>query len=155
MSFVSRSGSNSWRGKAFEFFRNDKLDTIDYFSKALGRPKPALEQHDFGGVLGGPVKIPGLQRPGQVVLLRILRGLSQQDRAAPSVVTFPRPRCTTVISRTGERERQSHPGLRPGDDARQSECATRSRQPVPLARFSLSRGTSWRWPRCGPTSRVC
>ena len=60
VSFVSRSGSNSWQGKVFEFFRHDALDSINYFSKALGRPKPPLEQHDFGGVFGGPVMIPGL-----------------------------------------------------------------------------------------------
>jgi Carboxypeptidase regulatory-like domain len=69
VSFVSRSGSNSWRGKAFEFYRDDKLDTIDYFSKALGRSKPPLEQHVFGG----PIKIPGaLQRQGQVLLLCVV-----------------------------------------------------------------------------------
>ena len=57
VSFVSRSGSNKWQGKAFEFFRHDALDTINYFSKALGRPKPPLEQHDIGGVFGGPVML--------------------------------------------------------------------------------------------------
>ena len=36
VSFVSRSGTNTWQGKVFEFFRHDALDSIDYFSKALG-----------------------------------------------------------------------------------------------------------------------
>ena len=55
VSFVSRSGSNDWRGKAFEFYRDEKLDANNYFNKAAGRSKPPLEQHDFGGVFGGPV----------------------------------------------------------------------------------------------------
>ena len=90
VSFVSRSGSNSWRGKAFEFFRNDKLDTIDYFSKALGRPKPVVEQHDFGGVLGGPIKIPGLYNGrDKSFFFASYEGYRNKTGAAPSVVTIP------------------------------------------------------------------
>ena len=90
VSFVSRSGSNNWRGKAFEFFRHDKLDTIDYFSKALGRPKPPLEQHDFGGVFGGPVRIPGLYNgQDKSFFFASYEGYRNKTAAAPSVVTIP------------------------------------------------------------------
>ncbi len=90
VSFVSRSGSNSWRGKAFEFFRHDKLDTIDYFSKALGRPKPPLEQHDFGGVFGGPVRIPYLYNgKDKSFFFASYEGYRNKTAAAPSVVTIP------------------------------------------------------------------
>ena len=90
VSFVSRSGSNNWRGKAFEFFRSDKLDTIDYFSKALGRPKPVVEQHDFGGVLGGPIKIPGLYNGrDKSFFFASYEGYRNKTGAAPSVVTIP------------------------------------------------------------------
>src|SRR5918999_2234539 len=58
VSFVSRSGSNRWHAKGWEFFRHDPPDSINYYSKARGRRKPPLEQHDFGGVLGGPVVLP-------------------------------------------------------------------------------------------------
>ena len=90
VSFVSRSGSNAWRGKAFEFFRHDKLDTINYFSKALGRPKPPLEQHDFGGVFGGPIKIPFLYNGrDKSFFFASYEGYRNKTAAAPSVVTIP------------------------------------------------------------------
>ncbi len=103
VSFVSRSGTNDWRGKAFEFYRDEKLDANDYFTKAAGRPKPPLEQHDFGGVFGGPILVPrAVQRQEQVVLLQFLRSLPQQDlRRADGDRPFRPPGCTTATSRTG------------------------------------------------------
>src|SRR5215813_375014 len=56
ISIVTRSGSNQFHGSIFEYFRNDKLDSADYFVKRLGLTKPKEHQNDFGGVLGGPIK---------------------------------------------------------------------------------------------------
>jgi hypothetical protein len=65
---VTRPGTNEFRGKLFEYFRNDALDANDWFNNALGRPKTALRQNDFGFVLGGPVLLPrfgeGGRQPG-------------------------------------------------------------------------------------------
>jgi Carboxypeptidase regulatory-like domain len=92
VSFVSRSGSNRWQGKAFEFFRHDALDTINYFSKALGRPKPPLEQHDFGGVFGGPVMLPWLYNGrNRTFFFSSFEGYRNKTAAAPSVATIPTP----------------------------------------------------------------
>ena len=90
MSFVSRSGTNSWQGKLFEFFRHDALDSIDYFSKALGRPKPPLEQHDFGGVFGGPVMVPGLYNGrNKTFFFASYEAYRNKSAAAPRTVTIP------------------------------------------------------------------
>jgi len=53
-----KSGTNQFRGAAWEFFRNDKLDAADFFENAGGRPKGALRQNQFGFTAGGPVVIP-------------------------------------------------------------------------------------------------
>jgi len=53
-----KSGTNSFHGAAWEFFRNDKLDAADYFENAGGIPKGALRQNQFGFTAGGPVIIP-------------------------------------------------------------------------------------------------
>jgi hypothetical protein len=59
-SFSTRSGTNTWHGSAFDYFRNDVLDANNWFSDANGAAKPAERQNDFGGTLGGPVVIPKL-----------------------------------------------------------------------------------------------
>jgi hypothetical protein len=50
-----KSGSNSFRGSAFEFLRNDRFDANNFFNNRAGRPKPDFSQHQFGGTLGGPI----------------------------------------------------------------------------------------------------
>src|SRR5690349_24602196 len=53
-----KSGTNSFHGAVWEFFRNDKLDAADFFENAGGRPKGKLRQNQFGFTAGGPVVIP-------------------------------------------------------------------------------------------------
>src|ERR687897_924300 len=90
VSFVSRSGTNKWSGKAFEFFRHDELDAIDYFSKALGRPKPPLQQHDFGGVFGGPIVLPWLYNGrNKTFFFASYEAYRNKSAAAPRTVTIP------------------------------------------------------------------
>jgi hypothetical protein len=53
-----KSGTNSFHGAAWEFFRNDKLDAADFFEDAGEVPKGELRQNQFGFTAGGPVVIP-------------------------------------------------------------------------------------------------
>lgn len=55
VSILSRSGTNSWHGSLFDYFRNDVLDANDWFANASGLPKAEERQNDFGGTVGGPV----------------------------------------------------------------------------------------------------
>jgi len=50
-----KSGTNSFHGAAWEFFRNDKLDAADYFEDAGGVKKGELRQNQFGFSGGGPI----------------------------------------------------------------------------------------------------
>jgi hypothetical protein len=50
-----KSGSNAFRGSAFEFVRNDRFDATNFFLNRANREKPPFEQHQFGGTFGGPV----------------------------------------------------------------------------------------------------
>jgi outer membrane receptor protein involved in Fe transport len=52
---VTRSGSNSWHGAAWEFNRDDGLQAYNFFA-ARNQPKPTLKQNQFGASLGGPLK---------------------------------------------------------------------------------------------------
>jgi hypothetical protein len=53
-----KSGTNSFHGAAWEFFRNDKLDAADFFENAHNISKGELRQNQFGFTAGGPVVIP-------------------------------------------------------------------------------------------------
>jgi Carboxypeptidase regulatory-like domain len=58
---VTRSGTNSIHGSAFEFFRNAALDARNYFDhiELGGRRIPPFNRNEFGGAIGGPVVLPG------------------------------------------------------------------------------------------------
>ncbi len=49
---VTKSGTNSFHGDAFEFYRNTNLDAANYFSAGT---RGVYNQHQFGGTLGGPI----------------------------------------------------------------------------------------------------
>jgi hypothetical protein len=53
---VTKSGTNSLHGSAFEFFRNTQLNATDFFANMSGLKRPVLNQNQFGGTLGGPLK---------------------------------------------------------------------------------------------------
>jgi hypothetical protein len=55
VSIVTRSGTNSFHGTLFEYFRNNVLDADDWFVNFNHLPKPEERQNDFGGVFGGPI----------------------------------------------------------------------------------------------------
>jgi len=51
-SVVTRAGGNDFHGTAYEFFRNDALDTRNYFSAEV----EPLKQNQFGVTVGGPIR---------------------------------------------------------------------------------------------------
>src|ERR1700730_9682810 len=57
-SFATKSGGSDYHGTAFDLFRNEKLDANSWNNNANGAKRPNDRQNDFGGSLGGPVRIP-------------------------------------------------------------------------------------------------
>ena len=51
-SIVTRSGANDLHGSLYEFVRNDAFDARNYFSAEV----EPLDQHQFGGTAGGPLR---------------------------------------------------------------------------------------------------
>src|SRR5437879_5791698 len=49
---VTRSGTNTFHGSAFDFLRNEKFDAANYFNNANSLPKQRLEQNQFGASAG-------------------------------------------------------------------------------------------------------
>jgi hypothetical protein len=60
VALVTKSGTNQIHGNLFYFHRNAALSANEWQNNLNNLAKPALRQHQFGGDVGGPVKIPGL-----------------------------------------------------------------------------------------------
>lgn len=50
-----KSGTNSYHGDLFEFFRNDALNANEWANNFQGLPKAKLRWNEFGATLGGPI----------------------------------------------------------------------------------------------------
>ncbi len=83
---ITRSGSNSIHGSAYEFFRNDALDARNFFNGT----KPPLRRNQFGGSLGGPIIKNKTFFFADYERIRRLQGV-------PSVVTVP-----SLAARSGQ-----------------------------------------------------
>ncbi len=53
INIITKSGTNSLHGSAYEFLRNDALDARSVLSTS--GPKPEFRQNQFGGSIGGPI----------------------------------------------------------------------------------------------------
>jgi len=51
VSAVTKSGTNQFHGSAFEFLRNDKLDSRAFFAPS----RPVFKRNQYGATVGGPV----------------------------------------------------------------------------------------------------
>jgi outer membrane receptor protein involved in Fe transport len=53
---VTKSGTNDWHGSAFEFFRDEALNSNTPILTARGAKRPKSQINQFGGTFGGPIK---------------------------------------------------------------------------------------------------
>lgn len=88
---VTKSGTNDLSFTAYEFLRNNALNANDFFSNRAGKSKAPFRFNQFGGVMGGPVKLgkfyDGANRTFFFVsaeLVRFLQGVTW-------TATVPRP----------------------------------------------------------------
>jgi hypothetical protein len=58
--FTTRSGTNTYSGSLYHYYRNDALNENTWFNKRNDVDKANLLQHQRGGRLGGPIRLPGL-----------------------------------------------------------------------------------------------
>ena len=85
---ITKSGTNAFHGALFEFLRNSDLDAKNFFAKP-GAPNPPFKRNQFGGVFGGPVRIPKvIDGRNKLFFFFNYEGL-RQVKALTSVSTVP------------------------------------------------------------------
>jgi hypothetical protein len=52
---VTKSGTNSYHGSAYEYIRNSALAANTYENNSQGLPRSVFDRNQFGGTLGGPI----------------------------------------------------------------------------------------------------
>ena len=57
---VTKSGTNSLHGTAYDFLRNSTLDANNFFANRAGRGKGSFKRNQWGGTAGGPIYLPNI-----------------------------------------------------------------------------------------------
>ncbi|MGH9327112.1 MAG: carboxypeptidase regulatory-like domain-containing protein, partial [Terriglobia bacterium] len=84
---VSKSGTNAFHGSAWEFLRNEKFNSRDFFAAGV----PGLKQNQFGAAAGGPIK------KNKIFFFGSYQGLTDRPQAVENVVAVP-----SAAERTGD-----------------------------------------------------
>jgi Carboxypeptidase regulatory-like domain len=84
---ISKSGSNTLHGNAFEFFRNTALDARGYFDPT----RSAFKQNQFGGTIGAPV------RRDKIFFFADYQGTRTNQGVSTGYISVP-----TVAERSGD-----------------------------------------------------
>ncbi len=85
VTMVTKSGSNELHGSLFEFLRNDKLNTRNFFAAGVD----PLRRNQFGGTVGGPVKLPRYNGKDRTFYFLSLEGTRQVASSTFSNVVVP------------------------------------------------------------------
>ena len=84
---VTKSGTNSYRGELWEFYRGNALEPMSLTSRIAGlQNSPRLVDNQFGGAFGGPIL------RGKTFFFGMVQGNLQRTGPRPqSAVTIPTP----------------------------------------------------------------
>ena len=80
--FTTRSGSNTYTGSGYHYYRNDKLNANTWFNNRQQVDKPELLQNQFGARFGGPLVIPGLVSRGKAFFFGNYEELRQPSQTS-------------------------------------------------------------------------
>ena len=85
-----RSGSNELHGTVFEFLRNNQFDARNFFENPA-TPKAPFRRNQFGGVVSGPVYIPGVYNGKNRTFFMFDIEVLRQRLAGAAPVVVPSP----------------------------------------------------------------
>jgi Carboxypeptidase regulatory-like domain/TonB-dependent Receptor Plug Domain len=115
----TKSGTNDFHGSAFEFLRNSVLNADDFFYlKTPGHEHQVLDQNQFGGTIGGPIK------KDKLFFFFSYRGTRGKNGVAPQGETFGAllPNSLNTYAALGSRGTCNTPAAVPDFGSIASEC---------------------------------
>ncbi len=99
---VTKSGTNDFRGAAFEFFRNKNLNSARWAPPGTPATNDPLDRNQFGGAFGGPVA------RNKTFFFVSYSGLRQEETYYRNTAVVP-----TALERTGDFSRSARPPTDP------------------------------------------
>lgn len=90
INLVTKSGTNVYHGTGFGFVRNSTLDATNFFTNRAGQQRGRFKRNQFGGNLGGPVRLPKYQGRDRTFFFVNYERL-QQRSGSVSTFTVPLP----------------------------------------------------------------
>lgn len=90
ISVVTKSGTNSIHGSAFEFVRNNAFNANTFFNNKNGLPKEILKRNQYGFTVGGPIVLPKLDGRDRLFFFAGFQG----QRIVQTVTGGPTPTFT-------------------------------------------------------------
>ena len=91
INLITKSGTNSFHGGIYEYFRNDRLNANDFFGNSSGIARPEFRQNQFGGSIGGPIIKDKTFFFGDIEVLRLIQGKNTGLLAAPTAFEKANP----------------------------------------------------------------
>ena len=97
INMIYKSGTNEFHGSLFEFLRNSKMDSNNFFANRSGVPLGSYKRNQFGATVMGPISIPKLYNgKNRSFFLFAYEGLRERS-AANQQTTVP-----TALQRAGD-----------------------------------------------------
>jgi len=91
VNIITKSGTDTFHGSAYDFFRNDIFDSRDFFARQGVTNKPEYRQNQFGGSIGGPIVKDKTFFFADVEDLRIIQGQSSGLLTVPTLYQEQHP----------------------------------------------------------------
>ncbi|MFZ0639545.1 MAG: TonB-dependent receptor [Candidatus Acidiferrales bacterium] len=88
ISVVTKSGTNTIHGSAFDYVRNGDFNANTFFNNLEGLPRDTLRRNQFGGTVGGPISIPHIVN-GHDKLFFFISYQGQRQSDAQTSVDIP------------------------------------------------------------------
>lgn len=111
VSVVTKSGTNTLHGSAYDYLRNDAFNANSYFNNLNGLSRDVLKRNQFGATLGGPVMLPHVDGRNRFFWFFSYQGQRQTHRDTSTTTTFTPQELNGDFSHSNSTQDGPDPGV--------------------------------------------